>query len=1218
MCGLDVASSGRVDELPWIGAEECVSCGARDCMHLGSLLISVFGVDWRSVVFYTETLPEFDTGQLNDLMLLLGLAAVDSARLRLFDMLGQCSRAGMLARRFVCVWQQLSGAAFPAEDECSRFLVCVELVISGLPECRGSCELLNCPVSVLALLCMRLGVRLPAAACCTAVCWLGSGCAGLALVPFGLLLCDSQMAGSASADRGVLLSCTGRLEVSVVTLQLRIAGERKTVWVSVHDSPVAARLQPMELTALRAALQHRSFCWLGVRWLCTLTPVQRRISCVSDVVLPGLVASVFRNPAVAAEWAGLAIQLKQLYRSRSASLATKAAAIGKVMSDMAKLLPFCYCKAVQKVLQLPLLDVDLGRKGHFVYCLLSPFLGKVYVGAVGLRNKPRAPYARLREHQRMARLWSSATSRRRYGSRTPNLYRALAKAGMENVVMVILAEATQANVASVERAYIRHLSPVFNIVGTSGEEVLPLAVKRLLGSAASDDVRLVAAAVLRKNRPRLPVQAWPVLIAQVLRTGDRETAAKLARQARQVCPQLSRLRSAPRLVFPCPVPLDVLYQLRGTVVGVLKQLPFIRRTPQFTIMVEATAVCWERTSFAEAVLSPSTIQWEQVGDCQCGTLAAELPRLDGHVIARTWSDIACCRVLTAVAGTASLQCRTFPSLKRIVDVFALRLQKYLRLAGFSSEDASTAVDAVRSASVPVLKPWLHSLAPVFKQKSLIAARAQIWAGGMVVVRLDRNPGRVIVICRKLWSDLQNTVFLQNPRYVRLDSPAAVDDVGYGRRMRESFLAAVPGSEPWAGRSPAGGSARPQSYWTIKQKSLISSVGTPVVKMRPLITHCKHPLRVALRRVARALAVLVGEARDLVLKRRLQHLPMWQLHSGSAEWLGRIAATARWWGCEEYDVADCFLNTPRKAVLAAVRFWLETTQRCSRRQPAFAISKDGKAGDHRGRPSSVHYWEITAEQLLAACEWDLAHSDAFEAQSVAGDVVVLRQWQGLPIGGHLSAAYVELVALRREYEREWPLSLQGTLTCRYRDNFFVVVPLERTDAERQETAADLTALLEMPVGFERAGRIARCLELRLDWTADAGVRAVLAYRTDPDRQGESHDVRTWPDWDDPRAGAVLHGLLAGLASKVVRYATPSVGGFTASIRGAVRFLRGRRYPTKRWLRPFAVELLRMGAPLGCLPQALKVALGAVSQRAAGPSADSGSTYCATRSLRDSVG
>jgi len=356
----------------------------------------------------------------------------------------------------------------------------------------------------------------------------------------------------------------------------------------------------------------------------------------------------------------------------------------------------------------------------------------------------------------------------------------------------------------------------------------------------------------------------------------------------------------------------------------------------------------------------------------------------------------------------------------------------------------------------------------------------------------------------------------------------------------------------------------------------------------LVTHFLHPLRVALRRIARALAVLVSEARELVIQKRPHHLPMWQLHAGSAEWLKRLGPTNGWWGMEEYDVSDCFLNTPREAVMAAVDYWLQTTQRCSRRQPCFAISKDGKAGDHRGCPSSIHYWKITAEQLLAACAWELENNDLFEAQAGAS-VVVLQQVRGLPIGGHLSAAFVELVALSREYRCEWPPSLSGLPTARYRDNFFVASPAERTAAERDRTAAQLSELLLMPVVFERAGRVARCLEVRLDWTPDRAVKAVLAYRTDADRQGESGDVRTWPERHDPRTPALLRGLLAGLASKVVRYTDSGVGGLPASIRQAVGFLRGRGYPSKWWLRPFGCELLRHGAPLGCLPNCLRAAL-----------------------------
>ena len=137
-------------------------------------------------------------------------------------------------------------------------------------------------------------------------------------------------------------------------------------------------------------------------------------------------------------------------------------------------------------------------------------------------------------------------------------------------MMVFLARCeNERSLAHAERCYIRLLAPSFNVAGVRGEDALPRAVKRVLGSAYSEDVRLVADALLRKNRPRLPVYVWPEIIAKLLEIGDRGRANMLARQARQICPQLSRLRAAPRLVFPCPVPMAVLKRLRTAVKSAL-------------------------------------------------------------------------------------------------------------------------------------------------------------------------------------------------------------------------------------------------------------------------------------------------------------------------------------------------------------------------------------------------------------------------------------------------------------------------------------------------------------------------------------------------------------------------------------------------------------------------------------------------------------------------
>ena len=360
----------------------------------------------------------------------------------------------------------------------------------------------------------------------------------------------------------------------------------------------------------------------------------------------------------------------------------------------------------------------------------------------------------------------------------------MTKVGEGNTIMLILAKTTLEQLPSAERVYIKLLSPIFNVTAATGESGLPRAVERLLGSAGSEDVRMVASLLLRKNRPRLPVHAWPSLVALVLRTGDRELAAKLARQARQICPQLCRLTSAPRLVFPCPIPAEMMRQIRVEVKAALDKMPFLRRTPQFTIMVEGTAVCWEKTPFAEVLLAPGTIPCGRVAPCQCERLPPGTPRYCGHVVMRSWEALPCCATLAAVAKSSSLQCRTYPALQQITQSFGERARRYLREAGFNKDVTGEVEAALTSVVVRILGPWVNSLPPLLMQKDLIKARSRVWAAGFILVRVDRSPGRVMVVCRELWAKLQQNTFLENPRYHTGIRPSA-DDTNYAESLRES-------------------------------------------------------------------------------------------------------------------------------------------------------------------------------------------------------------------------------------------------------------------------------------------------------------------------------------------------------------------------------------------------------------------------------------------------
>ena len=404
-------------------------------------------------------------------------------------------------------------------------------------------------------------------------------------------------------------------------------------------------------------------------------------------------------------------------------------------------------------------------------------------------------------------------------------------------------------------------------------------------------------------------------------------------------------RSAPRLLFPCPLPKRLLQQLNTNVKEVLRALPFVCRSLQYDLQVEASSLSWQKTPFADALLSPSFLPIDKVGPCRCQELPLSVPRYKGHAITRFWAALPFCTDL-ARFGDVSFQCRTFASLDHVCTEFGKLVKRFLQTAGFADEHLEEALQSIVASAKRLLGPWLSTLPPYMIQDYLLRARRRLWSHGMVASRVDRNPGRLVVLCRELWLELQHITFLRNERYALLSWRPSNDDPDYANVIRDSFLTDVVGSVEWAGRKPSGSQSRPRSYWTVKQKSLIHSLAEPIVKLRPLVTHSVHPLRIALSRLARAFSLLVSDARLLVMARRPSHLPMWQLHSGSREWLQRISATTGWWGCDEYDVCDCFLNTLRHKVLCAARFWIDITGHHTRRQPCFAIAKDGKKGDHR--------------------------------------------------------------------------------------------------------------------------------------------------------------------------------------------------------------------------------------------------------------------------------
>ena len=658
-------------------------------------------------------------------------------------------------------------------------------------------------------------------------------------------------------------------------------------------------------------------------------------------------------------------------------------------------------------------------------------------------------------------------------------------------------------------------------------------------------------------------------------------AARLARLARSLFPGLQLLRSAVKVVVPCPVPDHLLHILQRDLRTCLHRLPGGLRKPQHAISVQTAAVGWGKSSFADCIIAASMPNLQEVGTCTCQCIPG--PRHAGHLITRHWQSVPCALSLASFCGEASLAQRTYPGVNALMKVTEERVRKVLRGAGYHKDIVEGVSREVVGRFDAGVRAWLHNLPPYLIRSHLRRGLRPVHAAGFVFVRVDRSPGRVILVCREAWLALQRKTFLLSPRYSPV--PGVVDDETFVQQAEASMRGVLRQAGSNLRVRPGPRAGMPYAYFTIKNKSILEAE-VPMVKVRPIIAHACHPCRSVLALAGRALSLVVEVATTAVQARFPMHTAMWKLHCGSLEWVTKLQQRADVVQCAEFDVEDCFLNTPRGLVLQALDFWVGFSLSRTRQQPWFSISKDGKHADHRGRPCSVHFWELSAAHLRTIVAWELESNATFQVVG-EGERLGLEQHRGLPIGGHLSAALVELVALWRELTEPWPVGLAGLPTARYRDNYFVGLSASAASGlDAQSLASQLSTLLAMPVKFEQVGAELRCLELQFHFLPERPVHVTVAFMTDVDRQGEAGNVTAWPGRWDPRTPRVLPGLLAGLAAKLRQYRAPGTGGYTAAIRRAVSFVRAKGYPSHWWMRRFALSLLRQGVPVPCLPPLLR--------------------------------
>ena len=205
--------------------------------------------------------------------------------------------------------------------------------------------------------------------------------------------------------------------------------------------------------------------------------------------------------------------------------------------------------------------------------------------------------------------------------------------------------------------------------------------------------------------------------------GDRTAVAKLARQARVLHPQL--LRALPRT--PC------LAQPYSHCCGDFNTL-YACITP-VSPTLRLGKVGWSRSPMADAVVAPCVPCFEEFGSCR--RQGFDGSRLNSHL-----------------CGQETLAQPTFPSARYLATGWRCVLNGGLRHVDSLQKWLKMRQRGSFGRSVPqAFTVWLQKLPPMPMRGIRLTERHTIATHGIIFVRIDRNPGRMVAMFIEGWEGI---------------------------------------------------------------------------------------------------------------------------------------------------------------------------------------------------------------------------------------------------------------------------------------------------------------------------------------------------------------------------------------------------------------------------------------------------------------------------------
>lgn len=341
--------------------------------------------------------------------------------------------------------------------------------------------------------------------------------------------------------------------------------------------------------------------------------------------------------------------------------------------------------------------------------------------------------------------------------------------------------------------------------------------------------------------------------------------------------------------------------------------------------------------------------------------------------------------------------------------------------------------------------FISSLPPEMKPSYICQVRDSF--PSLQFVPVDKNPGSIVLICKKLYMKLINKQ-LFSPQHSFVRSFQTVEHcTGLSTRLLLAEWSQFKSTCKLPPFKILRKSCVPHVYFMIKNKS---QEWNDILKVRLIYSYYKHPLK--------PLATLMSRVLSILLKLVVEHLPtmeiidMRQIKSWTIDnnqYINQYPPSyIRWLRLCELDIAEMFPSIRKNKLMDSIIYLRQKLEVKLRKRKCtkpweFALHKRFRQLDKTGRCDSSQFTMISWETLLRFLEWDLQRNNLFHFSSH-----LWMQVKGVPIGGPLSSQLASLFCCACEIHAT-TLSLNQIWfgrPLRFRDNVLFLIGPDMSSTE----------------------------------------------------------------------------------------------------------------------------------------------------------------------------